>query len=373
MSTSAPDRRAYFRRKRLGYLAPFVVMALCVASGTLASGAGAEAAAWTHWLTPLGIFVVLPLLDAWIGADPVNPTDAESRELAADPFYRTLTLLAAPAMLALVAWGAWFFATAELTAAQGAGWIVSIGIATGGVGITFAHELIHKQRAVDQLAGGVLLSLACYPGFKVEHVRGHHVDVGTPADSTTARLGQNLYAYLAAGFALNLPKAWRLEAGRLRALGLPALHWRNEVLAWHGLVGVFVLALGALWGGAAVGFFLLQALVGVALLETVNYIEHYGVERERRPDGTYAPVGPEHSWNANARLTNLLLLNLQRHADHHRYARRPYPILRDLPEAPQLPAGYPTMILAAALPPLWFAIMNPRAEALRLRGRAASA
>jgi alkane 1-monooxygenase len=371
MSALAFDRQAYFRRKRLGYFAPFAVMALCAASGALARAAGE--AAWAYWLTPLGIFVVLPLLDARVGADPVNPTDAESRELAADPFYRALTLVAAPAMLALVAWGAWFFATVELTAAQRAGWIVSIGIATGGVGITFAHELIHKQRALDQFAGGVLLSLACYPGFKVEHVRGHHVDVGTPADNTTARLGQSLYAYLVAAFALNLPKAWRFEAERLRALGLPALHWRNEVLAWHGAVLAIGAALGLAWGAAAVVFFLLQACVGVALLETVNYIEHYGLERERRSDGAYGPVGPEHSWNASARLTNLLLLNLQRHADHHRHARRPYPILRDLPEAPQLPAGYPTMILAAAVPPLWFAIMNPRVAALRLRGRAASA
>jgi alkane 1-monooxygenase len=371
MAALALDRPAYFRRKRLGYLAPFAVMALCVGSYGLSRIVGDH---WLpFWATPIGIFLVLPILDAIIGADPVNPTDAESRELAADPFYRAITLAAVPVLAALVAWGAHFYATADLTLAERIGWIVSIGTATGGVGITFAHELIHKQRRTDQLAGGLLLSLACYPGFKVEHVRGHHADIGTPADNTTARLGQSLYAYILAALALNLPKAWRFEAARLRGVGLPAIHWRNEVLAWHGVVLAIAIALGAAWGGAAVAFFLLQALFGVALLETVNYIEHYGLERERLADGSYAPVGPEHSWNTSARLSNLLLINLQRHADHHRYARRPFQILRDLPEAPQLPAGYPTMILLALVPPLWFAVMNPRAAAMRLRGRAASA
>jgi alkane 1-monooxygenase len=370
MHALALDRRAYFRRKRVGYLAPFAVMAIAAASFALWRGAGGPA--WLLWLTPLAIFVVVPLLDAWVGADAVNPTDDEARGLAADPFYRGVTLAAVPIQLALVGLGAWAFATVEMSLAERIGWIVSVGTATGGVGITFAHELIHKQRRVDQLAGGVLLALACYPGFKIEHVRGHHVHVGTPLDNTTARLGQNVYAYLCAAFTMNLPKAWAFEAARLRAAGLPAWHWRNEVLAWHALMLAIALALHALWGAAALGFFAAQALFGVALLETVNYIEHYGLARERRPDGTYAPVGPDHSWNSNARLTNLLLINLQRHADHHRHARRPYAILRDLPQAPQLPAGYPTMILAALVPPVWFRIMNPRVAARRARAPAAS-
>ncbi len=371
MDAVALDRRAYFQRKRLGYLAPFSVIALTGASFALwhaAAGSG-----WLLWLTPIVVFLAVPVLDAWLGGDPVNPSDDEALELVADPFYRAVTIAAAPAQVALVALGAWAFASADMSVAEGLGWIVSVGTATGGVGITFAHELIHKQRRLDQFAGGVLLSLACYPGFKVEHVRGHHVHVGTPLDNTTARLGQGLYDYLGTALACNLPKAWRLEADRLRALGLPAWHWRNEVLAWHLAVAALVVALGVLWGAAAAAFLVAQAAFGVALLETVNYIEHYGLERPRRADGTYAPVGPQHSWNSNARLTNLLLINLQRHADHHRYARRPYPILRDLPEAPQLPAGYPTMLLAALVPPLWFRIMDPRAAALRPRGPAASA
>jgi alkane 1-monooxygenase len=211
----------------------------------------------------------------------------------------------------------------------------------------------------------VLLSSSLYPGFKIEHVRGHHVDIGTPKDNTTARFGQTIYAYLALAFGTNFRKAWRFERERLAALGLPALHWRNELVWWYALCALFALAIGAAFGWAAVGFFVAQAVFGIALLEVVNYIEHYGLERKRLPDGRYEPVSFMHSWNSDALLTNLFLFHLQRHADHHRYARRPYQILRSIPEAPQLPSGYAGMIVVALVPPLWFRIMNPRVAALR--------
>jgi alkane 1-monooxygenase len=360
-------RHAYFSLKQAGFLLPFLAATLPFQAWQLArDGVPADLAAWFPVFV---VFGVIPLLDLLIGGDPVNPTDDESAALAKNGFYRALALGAVPLQLASVAFGAWAFTHWDLGPAGMIGWIAAVGTVSGSIGINVGHELIHKYSRLDQLAGGVLLSSSLYPGFKIEHVRGHHVDIGTPKDNTTARFGQTIYAYLALAFATNFRKAWRFERERLAVLGLPALHWRNELVWWYALCALFALALGIAFGWAAVGFFVAQAVFGIALLEVVNYIEHYGLERKQFPDGRYEPVSFMHSWNSDALLTNLFLFHLQRHADHHRYARRPYQILRSIPEAPQLPTGYAGMILVALVPPLWFRVMNPRAAQLRNSNR----
>ena len=233
----------------------------------------------------------------------------------------------------------------------------------GAIGITYAHELIHKPTALERNAGGVLLSLVAYGGFKVEHVFGHHVDVATPRDTSTARLGQSAYAFLLRSLLLNPVRAWQLAGARLRARGLPAWHWRNEMYLWHGLTLLFAAGMMAWLGWAGLAFFALQALVAITLLELVNYIEHYGLLRRRRPDGSYERVTPRHSWNDSHHLSNLALLNLQRHSDHHAFAARRYQVLRHHDDAPQLPTGYASLVLLALLPPLWRHFMDPRVAA----------
>ncbi len=363
MLPTATHRRRYFSLKRVGFLLPFAAATLPIQAWLQArSGMPADLAAW---LPVLVVFGVVPLLDLVIGGDAMNPTDAESASLAKDRSYRVLVLAAVPLQLASVAFGAWAFTHWDLGPVGMIGWVAAVGTVSGSIGINVGHELIHKYSRLDQWAGGVLLSSSLYPGFKIEHVLGHHVDVGTPKDNTTARLGQSVYAYLALAFATNFRKAWHFERERLAALGLPALHWRNELVGWYALCAAFALALGLAFGWLGVAFFVAQAVFGIALLEIVNYIEHYGLVRGKLPDGRYEPVSVMHSWNSDALLTNLFLFHLQRHADHHRYARRPYQILRSIPEAPQLPTGYAGMIVLALLPPLWFAVMNPRATAVR--------
>lgn len=364
MIAASPGRARYFALKRFGFLLPLTIPTL-PAQGWWLAQRGVVSPDLAAWFAVVTIFVMLPLLDLVVGSDVVNPTDDESRALGRDPFYRALLLACVPLQLASLAFGAWAFAHWDLGPLGELGWIVSVGSVTGAVAINVAHELIHKYARLDQWAGGVLLASAAYPGFKIEHVRGHHVDIGTPKDNTTARLGQPLYAYLLVAFRTNFAKAWRFERERLAAIGRPAWHWRNELPWWYGLTALIALGCLVLGGPAGVAFFVAQAIFGVALLETVNYIEHYGLERKRLPDGRYEPVGPRHSWDSSSRLTNFYLFQLQRHADHHRYARRPYQILRHTPAAPQLPAGYSAMILIALVPPLWFRVMNRRAEAAR--------
>jgi alkane 1-monooxygenase len=315
-------------------------------------------------LTPVWVFVVFPLIDTRVGLDTRNPPPALEAALAAEPGYRLLPLAALPAHALLLLWGApAFVALAGGNPMAAAGLGLSVGIVGGAIGITYAHELIHKPTPLERNAGGVLLALVAYGGFKVEHVFGHHVDVATPRDTSTARLGQSAYAFLLRAMVVNPLRAWELAGERLRARGLPAWHWRNEMYLWHGLTLLLAAGMSAWLGISGLVFFVMQALVAITLLELVNYIEHYGLLRGQRPDGSYERVTPRHSWNDSHRLSNLVLLNLQRHSDHHAHAARRYQILRHHDDAPQLPTGYASLVLLALVPPLWRRLMDPRVAA----------
>jgi alkane 1-monooxygenase len=238
----------------------------------------------------------------------------------------------------------------------------------GGIlAINTAHELIHKDSRLERAAGGMLLASVGYHGFKVEHLRGHHVHVATPEDASTARRGQSLWAFLPRALWRNTRAAWRLEALRLHGQGRPAWHWRNELLGWSAAWLVMAVAFAAWLGAAGVVFFVLQGLLAAASLEVINYVEHYGLERRRGTDGRYERVAPVHSWNSDFALSNLLLFQLQRHSDHHAYPKRRYAVLRHWPQAPQLPGGYAAMFVLAFCPPLWRRLVHPRLDALTPR------
>jgi len=231
------------------------------------------------------------------------------------------------------------------------------------VAINVGHELIHKTRRAERVAGGWLLASVGYGGFKIEHIRGHHVDVATPRDTSTARLGENVYSFLWRAFTTNPGRAWELERARLSRRNLP--WWRNELLLWWGLSLAWALGF-AMWLGLP-GLLAYVCIGGgaIALLEIVNYLEHYGLVRVPLPNGRYGPVTEHHSWNSPFLLTNLLLFQLQRHSDHHAHAARRYQILRHMAGAPQLPAGYAALVLLALVPPLWRRVMDPRVAAWR--------
>ena len=264
-----------------------------------------------------------------------------------------------PLQLALIAAG--------LHAAWSASWPTVFGIAfavgfvTGAYGITFAHELGHGRSRADRALAWVLMGSVAYPQFMVEHYRGHHVRAATWEDPATARLGESLWRFLPRTLAGSLAGAWRLEAAQLARLRRgwwtsPFALWTAADLAFAGL-----LAGAQLWKPLA--FWLLQSAFAVLLLETVNYIEHYGLQRRAGADGRPEPFAAGHAWNADHLISNSLLANLQRHSDHHLHAWKPFPELDALPQAPQLPTGYAGAILLAAVPPLWFHLMHPRLQA----------
>lgn len=232
---------------------------------------------------------------------------------------------------------------------------IGVGGVTGGQGITMAHELGHSRRKIDiALAWGLMISVL-YAHFMVEHYRGHHVRAATDEDPASARLGQTLWNFLPRTLAGSWRSAWRLEAARLRAL---RQGWaRSALLRAMLLQGLLLLAVVAFGGVPALVFWLVQAGYAIFLLETTNYIEHYGLQRRRGE-----PFAMQHAWNADHLITNCFIVNLQRHSDHHMKAWKPYPELEALP-GPQLPTGYAGCLFLALLPPVWSRVMDPRARA----------
>lgn len=278
--------------KRLGFLIVFVVPALMPGAAWLGTLTGhPDAMAW--W--PLVfLFVLVPLADYALGHDPRNPAPADETALERDRGFAAMTLAALPVQVAVMLWSGRHFVEAGFGPLGIAGWLLSQGIVGGVLAINVAHELIHRDTRLERAAGGLLLTSVGYHGFKVEHVRGHHVHVSTPADASSARFRESLWHFLPRALVRNTTNAWRLEAQRLAARGLPWWSPRNELLGWSALW----LALGAgfsLWlGPAGVVYFVAQGFFAACSLEIINYIEHYGLERRQLADGRYERTTPLH-------------------------------------------------------------------------------
>lgn len=346
--------------KQYAYLVAYLPAALPWLGLSLAQATG-NYPLWSFF-TPMVVFGLIPLLDYLLGRDALNPTDDEASNLSQQPFYRLLTLACVPVQLLSLGGALWLLPQLPDWLSQ-LGWTVSIGIVSSALAINVGHELIHKNERLEQQAGALLLATTCYAGFKVEHLRGHHVHVSTPVDASSARYGQSLFHFLPSAIYRNVRNAFQLEAHRLQQRGQRFWSRHNELLPSYGVSIVLALMAFALSGWQGLGFFLGQSLVAIVLLETVNYIEHYGLHRRREGDGRYERVTHQHSWNANYLLSNLLLFHLQRHSDHHAFPKRRYQVLRHFDDSPQLPGGYMAMIVLAWIPWAWFKVINPRVEA----------
>lgn len=314
---------------------------------------------WQLWMAPVFTHLVIPALDAIFGEDYSNPPEAAVVHLENDAFYRWLVWAYVPFQWLATLLGAWLAATHPMTWVAWLGLVLTVG-SINGIGIATAHELGHKHERFDRWLAKVALAPTFYGHFFVEHNRGHHRRVATPEDPTSARMGESFWAFLPRTVWGGLVSAWALERSRLKAQQRSVWSWHNDnIRAW--CVSLALAAGVALWlGWPALGFLLVQGLYGASLLEVVNYVEHYGLLRQKDANGHYERCRPEHSWNSNHLVGNLLLYHLQRHSDHHAHPARRYQALRHFSQAPQLPAGYAGMISAAYLPWLWFALMDHR-------------
>jgi alkane 1-monooxygenase len=316
----------------------------------LAVAGAAWVSPWAAWATMFGVQLALAL------AERVPALRHSPAAMPQTAWHRACVRLHLPLQAALLALGLWLVAGGGLSA-----WaVLALGLGVGGVtgsqGITFAHELGHSRSRFDRMLAWALMSSVNYAHFMVEHYRGHHPRAATLEDPASARRGESLWRFLPRTLAGSLASAWRLEAHRLRQL---RRGWHRSPLLWASAVqAAWLVLLGAWLGPKALLFWVVQSAYAVFLLEAINYIEHYGLQR-RIVGGRREAFGLQHAWNADALVTNSMIANLQRHSDHHMHAWKPYAELEALP-GPQLPTGYAGCLFLASVPPLWFRLMEAR-------------
>jgi alkane 1-monooxygenase len=308
---------------------------------------------------PMLVFGVFPPLDLALGLDARNPPDSVIKWLEQDRYYRWCTYLYIPIQYAGLAFACWLWAYGHLSTVDDVGLALTVAMVSG-IAINTAHELGHKRASLERRLSRVALAQSGYGHFYIEHNRGHHVRVATPEDPASARLGESFYAFLPRTVIGSLRSAWELETVRLQRMERGPWSVRNDILGAWAMTVVLFAALTAIFGLVVLPYLVIQAVVGFSLLEVVNYLEHYGLLRQKREDGRYERTRPEHSWNSNNVASNVLLYHLQRHSDHHANPIRRYQALRHVDEAPQLPTGYAGMIVLAVIPPLWRRVMDHR-------------
>ena len=311
------------------------------------------------WALPLYAFVLIPLVELFTRPLRDGLSEAGERAAANDPLFDALLLLFVP-----VQWGVLVLFLFHARAAAWPSWdlaghVATMGLMCGVYGINIAHELGHRATRWERDLARVLLLSSLYMHFIIEHNRGHHRRVGTPEDPASARFGESIYRFWPRTILFSFISAWNIEVARLRTKGLPAFGVHNEMIRSLLIELALITTIALLFGTQALLCFLVAALIGILLLETVNYIEHYGLGRAINERGVHGRVQHVHSWNSDHLIGRCMLFELTRHSDHHYMASRKYQVLRSVPEAPELPTGYPGMMLLSLVPPLWFRVVDP--------------
>lgn len=294
----------------------------------------------------LFVFLLVPVIDFVVGENKFNPEDPEIKTWSQSRVWAPLLYIYVLSHFLVL-----YMAIQKLPSLSMPESLLlasAVGLYTGGLGITVAHELCHKKDKLHRYMADILLASVCYTHFAIEHVRGHHFHVATQDDPASARFGESVYAFLPRTLKDSFLSAWGIDS--------------KKVLLGISLTLLFILIILVMSGIQGLVFFFTQSIVAIILLELVNYVEHYGLSRKALPNGRHEVVRPQHSWNSSHVFSNLLLFNLQRHSDHHAAANLPFTILKHHDKAPQLPSGYPGMILLSLVPPLWFKLMNAKLQ-----------
>lgn len=319
-----------------------LTMPILVALGLLLGG-------WWWYSMLIVPFVVVPMLDHLIGPDSRQPERSDIKVLESQMSYRMVLYIYAALQLSLLVWAMMLWP--EMNTSERWACTIVMGVMTGGLGITIAHELVHRTSIAERALGYGLLCSVWYGHFGVEHVRGHHKNVGLHIDPATARRGEHAYAFVVRSIVMGFIDAARMEPSLVAGLV-------SVQAAWTAAAVVLV-------GDVSVAWFIVgQSAVAILLLELVNYVEHYGLVRTEVSPGVVTKFAAHHAWESRYPASNYLLFKLQRHADHHMHPQRRYQTLRVHEQSPQLPSGYPMMVLVALIPPLWFRAIDRRIPAV---------
>jgi alkane 1-monooxygenase len=323
----------------------------------LLAGYSIMANGWQTFIAPICLFGFLPLIELFTSGSTENLSAAEEEMAKHDGVYDFLLYSLVPIQYLLVAMFLYRVSMVQNTVLEIFGVVLSTGMACGILGINAAHELGHRSTEYEQTMSKMLLLTSLYLHFFIEHNRGHHRHVSTDADPASARKGEWVYIFYFRTIIGSWFSAWKLEKEKLNKQGHAFWSIHNEMLRFQVIQIALLAGIAIVFSLQTMILFASAAFIGILLLETVNYIEHYGLRR-KLVNGKYERTMPVHSWNSNHPLGRLMLLELSRHSDHHYQASRKYQILRHFDDSPQMPTGYPGMIILALFPPLWFYVMH---------------
>ncbi len=315
---------------------------------------------WVTYLPIIEAFLIIPLLELVIKPDTKNVPESKEKKLSELFIYDLMVYAVVPVHIGLLVMFLFSMEEVGLTVTDKIGRITSMGLMCGVFGINVAHELGHRSKWYEQLMSKGLLLTSLYMHFFIEHNRGHHKNVSTQEDPSSARYGESLYRFWFRSVLYAYLSAWKLEKARLNKKNQSFVSINNEMIVFQILQVSLILSIWYFFGIEITAYFLLAAMMGFLQLETVNYIEHYGLERKKTGKGHYERVMPHHSWNSDHVVGRIMLFELSRHSDHHYLASRKYQILRHMEHSPQMPTGYPGMMILALIPPAWFKIMHKR-------------
>ena len=321
---------------------------------------------WAILLVPFANWILFSILDRSFGLDTSNPDpDTDTSALL---WHRLITLIW-PAVQAITLFSVlgWMVRSGHLGTWEMFGVAFGLGILSGTIGIVYAHELMHRNGKLERWLADLLMTMTLYGHFRSEHLLVHHRYVGTPRDAVTARYNESFHRFFRRVLRQSLVSSWKAEKAKLARKGLPVWDRSNPYWRYVSLDLAWMLLALIVGGWMGLALFVFQACIAIWQLELVNYVEHYGLTRKHLGNGKYEPQKPHHSWNAAHWASNRLLINLQRHSDHHYHPDRRFPLLQTYAsdEAPQLPYGYSVMTTLALIPPLWRRLMNPRVRRWR--------
>jgi alkane 1-monooxygenase len=320
---------------------------------------------WQIWIPLMIAWVFIPLMELIIKPDPKNMSAAEEELVKADKVYDIMLYLIVILQFIALYMFLQSMRTDDLSWVDTAGRVWVMGMLCGTFGINAGHELGHRVNKFEQTLAKMLLLTSLYMHFFIEHNKGHHKNVATPQDPSSARYGEWVYTFYFRTVFFSYVSAWHIANTDVQKKGHAAFSVHNEMLLFHIIQAAFLAIIFFVFSPLATFYFLIAALIGILLLETVNYIEHYGLQRKQTDNGSYERTMPVHSWNSNHVIGRLMLFELSRHSDHHYLASRKYQVLRHHDEAPQMPTGYPGMMILSLVPPAWFFVMNKRVKAIK--------
>ncbi|MDT8414997.1 MAG: alkane 1-monooxygenase [Flavobacteriaceae bacterium] len=318
---------------------------------------------WGMYAVVFYAFVLLPFAEILLPLQTENISVDKAEKLSKNTLYDWMLYLNVPIVYGILFYGLQTVSNHSLSNLEFTGLVISTGIVLGANAINVAHELGHRDAFGERFLAKVLLWPSLYSHFYVEHNHGHHLDVGTPKDPSTARFNQPLYFFWIQSVFGTYFKAWKIQRKLNKSNTQNFLSTTNDMLMFTVFQLMYLLLVYLVFGATALLFAIAAAIVGMLLLETINYIEHYGLRRKQLPSGRYERVAEIHSWNSNHTLGRIVLYELTRHSDHHYKSNKKYQLLHCHKSSPQLPFGYPTSMVLAFVPPLWFAIMNRRIPA----------